>query len=187
VYRNIVHDIVNNGWIAASSEQGGLLENIRIYNNIAYDTDLSGMEIGIAGDSATHPERNVTIINNTFYNNGSVWGGGIFVENPDVSGLVIRNNICSQNELFQIQLEVPVQNLTIDHNLIDGNTGDFENDGSNVVTGNPLFVNPSGGDFRLNSSSPAIDSGSSDDAPFDDYDGMSRPQGAGYDIGAFER
>ena len=33
--------------------------------------------------------------------------------------------------------------------------------------------------------SPAIDNGSSIGAPTVDFDGHSRPQGAGYDIGAF--
>jgi hypothetical protein len=77
--------------------------------------------------------------------------------------------------------------ITIDHNLINGTRGDDENDGSDVVEGDPMFSNPSGGDFHLQSGSPAIDIGSSADAPFDDYDGMPRPQGGGYDIGAFER
>ena len=187
VYRNIVYNIINNDGFAIGSEEGGLLENIRIYNNIAYNNELSGIAVSAAGDAATHPIRNARIINNTFYNNGgSIWGGGISIENPDVSDLIIRNNICSQNRWFQIQVEVPVQ-ITIDHNLINGTRGDDENDGSDVVEDDPMFSNPSGGDFHLQSGSPAIDTGSSADAPFDDYDGMARPQGGGYDIGAFER
>lgn len=188
VYRNTVHDIANNDGFATGSEEGGLLEDIRFYNNIAYNNGLSGIVISEAGDAPTHPVRNVTIINNTFYNNGSSgWGGGISVEDPDVSDLVIRNNICSQNQWFQIQTEVSVQNLTIDHNLVDGTRGDDENDGSDVVEGDPRFANPSGADFHLQSGSPAIDAGSSADAPYDDFDGSPRPQGGGYDIGAFER
>ena len=42
-----------------------------------------------------------------------MWGGGILVENADASDLVIRNNICSQNELFQIAVELSGSNLTI--------------------------------------------------------------------------
>ena len=49
-----------------------------------------------------------------------------------------------------------------------------------------MFANPSKADFHLREGSPAIDSGSAVDAPSDDFDGNSRPQGAGYDIGAFE-
>jgi hypothetical protein len=187
VYRNLVHDIVNNSGFAVASEQNGLLEDVRISNNIAYNTDLSGMEVSLAGDTSRHQMRNITIINNTFYHNGSVWGGGIFVENSDADNLVIRNNICSQNVLFQIGVEQVGSNLTIDHNLVDGPKGNDENDGVDVVEGDPMFVSPLGGDFHLRSGSPAIDAGSSDDAPSDDFDGAPRPQGAGYDIGAFER
>jgi hypothetical protein len=188
IYRNRVHDISNNDGFAINSEEAGLLEDIRVYNNIAYNNGLSGLVFGDAGDAATHPVSNVTIINNTFYNNGSnIWGGGISVENSDISNLVIRNNICSQNRWFQINVEAPVQNLTIDHNLVDGTKGDDENDGTDFVEGAPLFVSAGGGDFHVQAGSPAIDAGSSDDAPNDDFDGMPRPQGGGYDIGAFER
>jgi len=58
--------------------------------------------------------------------------------------------------------------------------------GTNYITGNPLFVNANGGDFHIQKNSPAIDRGSSIGAPAVDFDGKSRPSGAGYDIGAFE-
>ncbi|MBF0497894.1 MAG: VCBS repeat-containing protein [Deltaproteobacteria bacterium] len=58
--------------------------------------------------------------------------------------------------------------------------------GDNPVTAAPLFVNDSTADFHLTQNSPAIDAGSSVDAPTFDYDGRSRPQGHGWDIGAYE-
>jgi hypothetical protein len=39
----------------------------------------------------------------------------------------------------------------------------------------------------LRQASPAIDAGESLSEVTNDYDGNHRPQGAGYDIGAFER
>ena len=188
VYQNRVHDIANSDGFSLASESGGLLENIRVYNNIAYNNRLSGLSFSAAGEAAIHPVCNVMIVNNTFYNNGSSqWGGGITIENAGARNLVIRNNICSQNRFFQIQVEVPVQNLTVDHNLIDGHRG-YESEiyGDDFVEDDPLFVNPSGADFHLRKGSPARDRGSSVDAPSDDFDGFYRPQGAGYDLGAFE-
>lgn len=189
VFQNIVHDCAADGFVAVS-EAGGLLENVRIYNNIAYNNKYSGITIAGWGESVPeHPIKDIKVINNTLYNNGSGdWGGGISVEeNPTVENLVIRNNICSQNLIFQIQIEVPVQNLSVDYNLIDGYRGyDDEIYGSDYVEGDPMFENPAGADFHLKGNSPAIDRGSSVDAPDDDFDGNSRPQGAGYDIGAFE-
>ncbi len=127
------------------------------------------------------------IINNTVYNNKSA---GIWICNPDAENIIIRNNICSQNQWAQIGLDadIPVQdlNLTVDYNLIDGYTDDGEMYGNNYVEGNPKFVNPSVADFHLRKKSPAIDNGSSLNAPSDDFDGNPRPQDAGYDIGAFE-
>ena len=58
--------------------------------------------------------------------------------------------------------------------------------GNDYVEGDPQFIDASAADFHLQSGSPAIDTGSSVEAPADDYEGTSRPQGSGHDIGAFE-
>ena len=190
VFRNIVHDIYDNDGFTLASESGGLLENICIYNNIAYNCDICGLTISRNGESPTHPMKNIKIINNTFYNNGDGgWGGGIAVDNPYIQNVVIRNNIVSRNMTFQMEVEpdVSMSNLTVDHNLIHGYRGyDDEIKGTDYVEGNPLFVNASSADFHLTEHSPAIDNGSPIDAPSDDYDGNTRPQGSGYDMGAYE-
>jgi hypothetical protein len=49
-----------------------------------------------------------------------------------------------------------------------------------------LFNNIAKGDFTLRQGSAAIDAGTATNAPNVDYAGSSRPQGAGYDIGAYE-
>jgi hypothetical protein len=50
------------------------------------------------------------------------------------------------------------------------------------------FINPSGGngDYHLIDTSSAVDAGSSFNAPNIDKDGITRPQGSGFDIGAYE-
>ncbi len=76
---------------------------------------------------------------------------------------------------------------SLDNNLTDGfSSHRFEVDGENHIEGDPLFVNPSVFNFRLQEGSPAIDNASSISAPNIDFDGNFRPQGTSYDIGAFE-
>ena len=97
--------------------------------------------------------------------------------------MIFENNILSQNEVNIEMVPEAVAQTTVDHNLFDG-AGDTM--GTNPVVGDPLFVDPGGADFHLQSGSPAIDAGSPLNAPADDYDGNPRPQGSDYDIGAFE-
>lgn len=66
------------------------------------------------------------------------------------------------------------------------NKGDGPEIDTDPVNANPLFVNP-GTDFHLQSGSPCIDAGYDTSSVVQrDYDGNLRPQGAGYDIGAYE-
>jgi hypothetical protein len=50
-----------------------------------------------------------------------------------------------------------------------------------------LFRDLGNWDFHLREGSIAIDAGTPQNAPSIDYDGVSRPQAKGYDIGAYER
>jgi hypothetical protein len=58
--------------------------------------------------------------------------------------------------------------------------------GAGNITLDPKFVNRAASDFHLLASSPAIDTGTADQAPDVDLDGNPRPCGAGFDMGAYE-
>jgi len=113
---------------------------------------------------------------------------------------VIQNNIFYDESEYSIQIIGDTTNVEVGYNLAYNSDGSTPNC---VKWGNyntcqpapnhelwkvdPQFVNPESGDYHLTSTSPAIDAGYNlgTSVP-NDYDGISRPQGAGYDIGAFE-
>lgn len=112
---------------------------------------------------------NCGLYNNTVYGNGN-WG--IYVENvtpPNITNVHVRNNISYNNTNGQI--------IT---NSVSGTVG-------NNLTTDPTFVNAAGNDFRIQTSSAAKDMGTSLSGTFTtDKDGIARPQGATWDIGAYE-
>jgi hypothetical protein len=190
VFDNNVHNCATDG-MALASEMGGLLEGVRVTNNILYRNKYVGIVLANWGGEGvqTHPLKDIAIVNNTFYRNGNDWGGGISIDSPAISNVVVRNNIVSKNLSFQMIVDptVPAGECSVDHNLIDGYRG-YEGEiyGTDYVEGNPLFAEPAKGNFHLLQGSRAIDSGSPREAPEKDYEGVNRPQGEGYDIGAFE-
>lgn len=181
-YCNVVHDC--GFGIATGSETGGLLHDVRVYDNLVYNCEGPGLVAanwGRAGSS--HPVDKVTFINNTIYNAGTRWGGGLRLENAELKNVTVRNNIFSHCGSPVIQVYQEPMSGGIDHCLFDAK-GDWQ--GDNQVIGDPMFVDPAHGDFHLKPGSPALGAGSADAAPATDLDGQPRPAGKGVDIGACE-
>jgi len=85
------------------------------------------------------------------------------------SGNIINNNICNDLQISS-GMGTTSNNLVIPQNTYASH-----------------FINAPALDFHLIASSAAIDGGTTTLAPSTDLDGISRPQGAGIDIGAFEK
>ena len=190
VNNNVIHDCIHYG-ICIASEKGYMLENIHFTNNQSYHNKHHGFCVG-DWDNGAHPMNDIYVVNNTFYNNGwEDWGAGIRIMNPaDMTNMVYRNNILSQNACAQF-LDYEVADNPenhIDHNLIDGFRGIWpeEKRGTDYVEGDPLFVDVANNDIHIMVGSPAIDAGSSVQAPDTDIDGESRPDNGVWDIGADE-
>jgi hypothetical protein len=59
--------------------------------------------------------------------------------------------------------------------------------GSSVITGNPFFTDELNGIFTLQKNSPCKDAGIDLSSPYNvDKIGVTRPQGKGWDVGAYE-
>jgi hypothetical protein len=176
VYNNRIYNGTSSQTrgIAIATENGATVKDVKVYNNRVYNNAAYGL--GIASYS-TGPVTDVTFSSNTVYNNSGVdsWGGGIIIEYTNATNVTIVNNIAYQNQARG--------DLVTDNG---GNSALY----TNLVGINPLFVNPSNQDFHLQSSSPAIDNGTSPNStvfvPAFDFDYVTRPQGTGYDIGAYE-
>jgi hypothetical protein len=189
VYNNRVHNC--NAWgIAVANEDGGLLSDVFVYNNISYSNAMMG--IGAEGNTwgtagKTHQLRNIHIYNNTCYNNGGSWGGGIHVNGSNCDSIFVRNNILALNKYSQLVIENGPTNLIMENNLIYG-TNTNGRVSKNQINGNPLFTDAAKNDFHIQKNSPAIGKVTLNDCPTFDYDYETRIDSSGSvpDVGAFE-
>jgi len=145
----------------------GMFENWLVENNLVITDHWHGISF--------YGAINCKIINNTVVDNNLTpspdpW---IMVNNhkngTPSSGVIVRNNIATDYSL--------TGGVTADHNVE-----------ITMSQASSYFINPSGGtgDYHLISTSPAIDAGSNLLAPAIDKDGITRPQGSGFDIGCYE-
>ena len=86
------------------------------------------------------------------------------------------------NAGYAIQVSGPCT-ATFDHNLAFPQTTAI---GTNMIMVDPRLASPLNGDYHLSAGSPAIDAADSASVDPIDFDGTSRPQGNGRDLGAFE-
>lgn len=155
-----------------------------IQNNIIINTPNG------SGIHAWHDTTHMTVVNNTVIGAGA---DGILIGSDTGSntGGYIANNISVNNNRNGLSETGTAQGNTFVNNLTFNNKAGRESFSNNTkssggIDADPLFVNQAGNDYHLQQGSPAIDKGTSNQAPANDYDGKPRPQGAGIDIGAME-
>jgi len=169
VYANIVHDCANG--IALGCEKGGILDNVRVYDNLCYRNSGWGLALNIY-DAASGTISNVYYNNNITYDNGStssIAGGGIYLSDygKKARNIVVANNIFAEYRTGDLYvpicgascLNIDPANFTINNNLSQKNRGWNNYAGSNAIIADPLFVDPADGIFALESDSPGISAG----------------------------
>ncbi len=164
--------------------------NTNVVNNLFYNNNR-GWSIIVGSRGLA---ENWVISNNTFANPNPNRCGHIIIEHG-TAGVLIQNNIFYKPNESAINIYQPqAQNeVTVRNNILSPGVGMFCDavpEGyvveDNLFDTDPLFVNPSENDFHLNANSPAIDNGQALSAPVVDIEGNVRPQGSGFDIGAYE-
>ncbi|SED08588.1 Right handed beta helix region [Amycolatopsis tolypomycina] len=136
-----------------------LLSEVRVFDNLSTGNAQAGLSLWV---ESTGTMRNLEIVNNTFAGNAR---GSVLIDADRFAGRnTLRNNVFGDGP-------VEAGPFAADHNF----------------TGDPGFADPARGDYHLAAGSPAVDAGSPEHAPAFDLDGVARPAGAGFDIGAYER
>lgn len=158
IFDNLVYDIPSQGmWV--TTEGRGDVDGVHIHHNTFYTIQGNGILVyeHPGGESAGGTVRNVTIEHNTVWHTGLEGSGrgGIRIDHPSVTGVVIRDNLAWNNGgSYDIRVDPDPGTgaVTIDHNLCGEPICE--------VRSAPSFVDVAARDFRLSSSSPALGAGS---------------------------
>ncbi|MFQ5380638.1 MAG: right-handed parallel beta-helix repeat-containing protein [Dehalococcoidia bacterium] len=156
----------------------GTLSDVSVFRNVVRRTRYACLvfwdELRESGAGAGSMMA-VRVFNNVFYDCGrSEWGPGIVLDDAGES-VIVNNIVARTGEGGIVGNGVGRPGNLVSHNLF------FEAGepaGEAAIEADPLFRDPSQGDFRLAERSPAVDAGTDAGLPF---------AGAAPDIGAFEQ
>jgi len=184
-YIKISGFIIKNATSNGINIQPQTARYIIISNNI-----ISNNDYGIYNGQAKYNK----FYNNILYGNQSA---GFHSDGSTRTTLELKNNIATNNGLdpywewggFSVSQGVVVDSK----NNNSWNNGSANNlnyvnitPDSSDLSQNPLFIDATNSDFRLAANSALINSGTTLSEVTTDILGISRPQGSGYDIGAYE-
>jgi hypothetical protein len=192
--------IYGNGKNGGSGINCDGVQSSLIRNNLLYDNHASGISL-YRIDAAAGAKNNLVVNNTIRMASDGRWA--VNIKNGS-TGNTVSNNILLHDGPRGAINTVPdsLSGFVSDHNAVtdrfskdDGEsfltlaqwrsaTGQDEN--SFVADPAALFANAAANDYHLSSTSPAIDAGSSPNAPGVDIEGNARPYGSAYDIGAYE-
>jgi PKD repeat protein len=201
-----------NGGMGIQIYRGGGVNGVHasyntVRNSKLHDNGIAGLEIGVGDGNVAYSNliwnnpsaifveygaSNTKLYNNTIYNSTDTNDYAIRIGySGGASNTIVKNNVVWQTAGSESIANYGTGTV-YSNNLGDkamrnegAGSGTFSN---NLVGGgyNPLFVNAAAADFHVQAGSAAIDRGTTLTEVISDFDGISRPQGGAYDIGAYE-
>jgi len=187
IHDNLIHDsrgvgILLNG---VATDKGPA----EVYNNVVYN---AGIGPDFADGSVTRDcfylatlssTVQIQVYNNTAFSCGGAGSGNVV----SLWGITnFTNNIFYNTAPLGYFFVNASTNTTCSNNLFFGAGAPPSFCTTNAVTVDPGFANLTLHDFHLTTASPAKDAGVMVSSLLWDHDGISRPQGSAYDIGAYE-
>ena len=168
---NDIHDVKAEDAAIALVDTWGTPRGVEVRNNVIAASSGSGIKV--------YSGTNLSLNNNTIYRSGAY---GLFIAAGSVA---LRNNLLLANNSGGAQTSLQ-GTLTSSHNAYSNAwSGACVQCISDIAAAD--LVDPGGSDFHLPAGSKAKDAGLALSGSFTvDKDGVSRPQGAGWDIGAYE-
>jgi len=193
-----VYDIHVHDNVIANNRGNPLLFNqvnpnkgtLEAYNNVIYNAGTGpDFADGSTSWDCTLTSTNfstgqIQLYNNTFYmcgtTNSASPSSGCYASGH----FNAVNNICYQKSGFQYFDGVSGE--TCSNNIFYGAGSTPAGCTTGAINTDPAFNNPTIFDFTLAASSPGVDAGYAQNSLTWDHNGVIRPQGSAYDIGAYE-
>ena len=195
---NRIHD--NGGYAMHIYDAIREVDNNVIRNNVMYNNGTGFWFNGNESPEWRTPPaviisegRNNSFYNNLLYNNHA----GLFVGYGAVDSKIFNNTIYG-NATYGLDVNAAYSgsiNAEVINNIVYGNgASQLTNDATNTTLHHnltdqaPRFMDAANGDFHVQPGSPAIDAGVdlSSRGVTTDLEGIPRPQGSGFDLGAYE-
>lgn len=194
-YQNHDHGV----YVGATSTS--VASNVTVQNNIFYNIER-GWGVHVYNGLGQVPDH-LSVFNNTFAF-ANPWRQGQIVFGVQATNALIENNVFYKPLTAAVYFDPPFTNgsVTLANNMVTETYVAMSYDGTSVLydpttaagatysnnkeSTDPLLLCPSAYDFHLWRNSPAIDAGLTIPSVMNDFDGIARPQGTAYDIGAYE-
>ncbi len=178
---------------------GESAHNITFDGNVCYD-----FHQGFMGEAAYYGDISDLLFSNNIFAHGGAWGMSVH----QIQNVTAVHNVFADIRYHGIGFRDGATGVVRDNIFYDAGSNYWASDGGSVVGSHnilystdgsidpgdfpddlvnvdPLFFDPMADDYHIPASSPAVDAGMNMGVTID-LDGNPRPQGAGYDIGAYE-